>query len=886
MRSSAAPLSALDAVHLPKQPKLALQNYASVDTSSSSGAEDGAPGQLTGYLVKRSLGKHNYKNSNWKRRYFVMDRTSITYFNDSTPKSMKKPKGVFPLTPLSFVIHGSAKSRVEAATGTEIQKPVSEIRSVDEAHAEIAKLRKVLQHKLFAKDQRDRVLANILSGADEDEVVLPPPTAQDASAPPQILPPPQNAPPQILPPPSLPPPGTGVQSEVDEVALPPPGRTRSWSSAPIQAAEHVPVHIAEYYFAVASGSFSLHLAAEDEERLEKWVKSIQENIADLQKAQKGYLRISEGRWANMNGTQQQRCVLQGGKWQEFYCVLLPDTLHLFNDQSLQDTIGGYKFDLSSSIDDKVMVGSNTENDIFALNLHLATDETSGEVISDDGAVTTKMYFKADSTARKTAWVDSLDSTLKSFPALWARMESTHTEMYERDATFYSMGRPDMGKDAAEEEEDPLSEKIVGKKGHLKKQPMTSASAKWQDRFFVLDNDKLSYYQDEYSHDPKGYVYLNAECSVKKLDEPQFGVQLVGPGKVLVLQAYDERACDAWYKAINLAIEIQIHHQHALNPVEEKAALLVDEFQEVEYTEADLKSQNIGVTFSQRRQWAIVCDKVPGSPVPVGSVLQSINGEAVIQSPYKHAIALLSDWRPPLKLVFRQCASCEGILMKQNRTYKGNAGVGMRKVMAATSRGLATDWKNRYFILPLGGAALQYYAQKPSSETVEDDSSKEASTEGGTADAVAGAQKTSKMRGEFSLKRSALKLLSDEEAGRPNCFLLVNGTGELLVQASTSEEYTKWTASLYRAIALANGGGFLLYKGGTGLGEGAAPLRKSRAMTVFKDEDESEAPSPALLESVGEDDETHMMSIGEERQRKFSVIGDEEGESDRRKDKFM
>ena len=46
-----------------------------------------------------------------------------------------------------------------------------------------------------------------------------------------------------------------------------------------------------------------------------------------------------------------------------------------------------------------------------------------------------------------------------------------------------------------DDDDALSKRIVSKKGHLKKQPMTSKfQQKWQDRFFVLDNDKLSYYQ--------------------------------------------------------------------------------------------------------------------------------------------------------------------------------------------------------------------------------------------------------------------------------------------------------------------------------------------------------------------------------------------------------
>ena len=55
-------------------------------------------------------------------------------------------------------------------------------------------------------------------------------------------------------------------------------------------------------------------------------------------------------------------------------------------------------------------------------------------------------------------------------------------------------------------------------------------------------------------------------------------------------------------------------------------------------------------------------------------------------------------------------------MKQNRTYKGNTGAGMRKLMAATTSAvMTTDWKSRYFVLPVGGASLQYYTHKPSGE---------------------------------------------------------------------------------------------------------------------------------------------------------------------------
>ena len=86
---------------------------------------------------------------------------------------------------------------------------------------------------------------------------------------------------------------------------------------------------------------------------------------------------------------------------------------------------------------------------------------------------------------------------------------------------------------------------------------------------------------------------------------------------------------------------------------------------------------------------------------------------------------------------------------------------------------------------------------------------------------------------------------------------------------------------------------MLYKGGTGLGDGAAPLvEKSRTMTVFKDEDELESvQNPSKLSVMNEDEHelemAPMVAVAEERQRKFTVIADEGAEQQgRRKDTFM
>ena len=85
-------LGMAEALTHPAKRTIPLQNFESIDASHAVADDNGAlPGNMVGNLVKRSLGKHNY-NTNWKRRYFVMDRTSITYYNDSSLKSLKKPK--------------------------------------------------------------------------------------------------------------------------------------------------------------------------------------------------------------------------------------------------------------------------------------------------------------------------------------------------------------------------------------------------------------------------------------------------------------------------------------------------------------------------------------------------------------------------------------------------------------------------------------------------------------------------------------------------------------------------------------------------------------------------------------------------------------------------
>src|SRR3546814_20048468 len=66
-----------------------------------------------------------------------------------------------------------------------------------------------------------------------------------------------------------------------------------------------------------------------------------------------------------------------------------------------------------------------------------------------------------------------------------------------------------------------------------------------------------------------------------------------------------------------------------------------------------------------------------------------------------------------------------------------------------------------------------------------------------------------MKGEVQLMGSAVSLVSYAETGQYFCFRVVAGITSLVMQGLTVDDMMDWASTLYHAIAIANGGAYLL-----------------------------------------------------------------------------
>ena len=157
-------------------------------------------------------------------------------------------------------------------------------------------------------------------------------------------------------------------------------------------------------------------------------------------------------------------------------------------------------------------------------------------------------------------------------------------------------------------------------------------------------------------------------------------------------------------------------------------------------------------------------------VTEGSALYAVNDETVILQPYAQCIKVLTGWKPPLKLTFIRAPTKEGWLAKMSRG---------RDTRKKAFMGSSVNWRQRYFILKQG--KLAYFAID---------------------------QDTPELKGCVQLMGSGVSLVSADEIGKNFCFKLVSGVATHM-QAENLEDMMTWAATLYHAIAVANGGGYLL-----------------------------------------------------------------------------
>jgi PH domain len=171
---------------------------------------------------------------------------------------------------------------------------------------------------------------------------------------------------------------------------------------------------------------------------------------------------------------------------------------------------------------------------------------------------------------------------------------------------------------------------------------------------------------------------------------------------------------------------------------------------------------LGVVLERAGDWAVVkLADFKDTGVRIGSVLTSVNGELVMFDSYQQTIERLTNWQPPLRLDFRKAPSKSGYLKKMSETKKGT-------------------WKQTYFILDEG--KLRFKNSDDPSEAV---------------------------KREFPLLGAAVSLANYKDTGKRYCFRFLSGSTCLILRANNVAEMRDWAATLYHAIAIANGGRHVL-----------------------------------------------------------------------------
>ena len=301
---------------------------------------------------------------------------------------------------------------------------------------------------------------------------------------------------------------------------------------------------------------------------------------------------------------------------------------------------------------------------------------------------------------------------------------------------------------------------ASKRGFLVKRAVHSGE-NWKTRFFVLRGATFTYYEAEQSVDAKGSFALSADCSVHETRR-QFTFKLVTPHKVLDARASSAEDMANWITALRGAIEGTCVAR-GMDPVQARAFALPDDFYEVTYA----TKVRLGLQTQKRGNWAAVHKLSEGAPegVRVGDMIAAVNGAAVALSTYGETLDRIKGWQPPLTLRLRRAPTKVGTLVKRSR---GQTMMGRN------------NWKQRHVVL--GEGALTYF------ESAVD----------------------TKPKGTMSLVGSAVANISGKDcAERAFCFRVVGATGNLILQAASAEEQLDWASAVYHAIAVANGGRYLL-----------------------------------------------------------------------------
>lgn len=258
--------------------------------------------------------------------------------------------------------------------------------------------------------------------------------------------------------------------------------------------------------------------------------------------------------------------------------------------------------------------------------------------------------------------------------------------------------------------------------------------------------------------------FNPDSFVRETKLKEFSFEVVTSKKIIHVNASSKQEMENWITEVRKVIEkVEIDRSDALlRAAIEKIAL--DVFYEVTFEEY----RPLGIVLEKASEWAMVKkSNYAETGVKIGSALTSINGEIIMFNKYDTVMHTLKGWltgalQPPLTLTFRLAPEKVGFLMKKSTVAN------------------ITTWKARYCILGEGKFVLK---------------------ESDEADA--------KTRGEIPLLGAAVSLMSTAETGKFYCFRVLVGVYELIMQAADLKDMIDWAATIYHAIAVANGGGHIL-----------------------------------------------------------------------------
>ena len=301
-----------------------------------------------------------------------------------------------------------------------------------------------------------------------------------------------------------------------------------------------------------------------------------------------------------------------------------------------------------------------------------------------------------------------------------------------------------------------------KRGKLRMRPPKGGDI-WDEFYFVLTMTELLVMEkNSDGHMEVVDMYeIHPNCSVFETNLGLYAFELVTSKKVLHVMSDSRESTSAWIHAIRASIANSQPEEN--DPLIQVALAKIEE--DVFYEVSFLEDKPLGVVLERSGEWAIVkLSNFRDTGVSVGSALTSINGESCVLKSYAQTIERLKNWRPPLHLGFRRAPHKSGYLVKLSRQRRGNN---------------QKNWQRRFFALNEG--RLAYKELETSNE----------------------------VKGDVPLMGSAVSLLPSSETGKFFCFRLVSGVTSLVMQAETMDEMMDWAATLYHAIAIANGGSHIL-----------------------------------------------------------------------------